>query len=313
MRLRKLHRRKTLRRQGLAGIAPIYKVSLEGEAKLIGTGFWITEAGHLISAWHVIEDNIAEDGIDRGPIYAMQSVGGGAAIPRVLRKTHKHKIFDLSLSETLVVESQNAPPTRPLPMTLDEPEVGDTIFTHAFLAPDQKFTDERYQGVSTASFDGLMAIPDLGLTYELSFKAKVGFGCLTEIFKEARDRVLLPFPCFRSDVPLYGANSGGPVFDKRGRICGVNCTSFAGEAISFHMPLKGILELGARDIEFVPEDPVPRWRTVAELGLARRVPFYPSLERIFFTRWQRLILRCYHVILDTNSWIRWWLSGPHLE
>jgi hypothetical protein len=167
-------------------------------------------------------------------------------------------------------------------MTLDEPEVGDMIFTHAFLAPDQKFTDERYQGVSTASFDGLMAIPDLGLTYELSFKAKVGFGCLTEIFKEARDRVLLPFPCFRSDVPLYGANSGGPVFDKRGRICGVNCTSFAGEAISFHMPLKGILELGARDIEFVPEDPVPRWRTVAELGLARRVPFYPSLERIFF-------------------------------
>jgi hypothetical protein len=115
MRLRKLHRRKTLRRQGLAGIAPIYKVSLEGEAKLIGTGFWITEAGHLISAWHVIEDNIAEDGIDRGPIYAMQSVGGGAAIPRVLRKTHKHKIFDLSLSETLVVETE-----RPLALPLEE-------------------------------------------------------------------------------------------------------------------------------------------------------------------------------------------------
>jgi hypothetical protein len=32
------------------GIAPIYKVYLGGEAQLIGTGFWITEAGHLITA-----------------------------------------------------------------------------------------------------------------------------------------------------------------------------------------------------------------------------------------------------------------------
>ena len=128
-----------------------------------------------------------------------------------------------------------------------------------------------------------MAIPDLDLTYELSFQSRAGFGRLTAIFKEARDRVLLPFPCFQSDIPLYGANSGGPVFDKKGRICAVNCTNFAGEDVSFHIPLKGILGLVARDIEFVPEDPVPRWRTVTELGLARRAPFYPPLEQVFFT------------------------------
>ncbi len=310
MRLRKLTRRETLK-QGLAGIAAIYKVSLEGEATLIGTGFWITETGHLITAWHVIEDNIGQDGVDRGPIYAMQALGSGAAIARVLRKSHKHKIFDLALSETQVFGGLHAYPTQPLLLTLDEPEIGDPLFTHAFLSRDQKFCDEKYQGVSTSGFDGLMAIPDLSLTYELSFQARVGFGHLTAIFKEARDRVLLPFPCFESDIPLYGANSGGPVFDKKGRICGINCTSFAGKSISFNIPLKDILELGARDIEFIPEDPVPRWRTVAELGLAKRAPFYPSLERVFFTRGQRIILRGYHVILDLRSWVRWWLSGPH--
>jgi hypothetical protein len=292
----------------LAGIAAIYKVSLEGEAKLIGTGFWITETGHLITAWHVIEDNIGEDGVDRGPIYAMQALGSGTAIPRVLRKSDKHKIFDLALTETQVVGGTHAYPTRPLPMTIDEPKIGDPLFTHAFLSRDQKFSDEKYQGISTSSFDGLMAIPDLSLTYELSFQSRVGFGHLTEIFKEARDRVLLPFPCFQSDLPLYGANSGGPVFDKKGRICGINCTSFVGESISFHIPLKAILELGARDIEFIPEDPVPRWRTVTELGLAKRVPFHPSLERVFFTRGQRLIFFFYHSILDLRSWVRWWLS-----
>jgi hypothetical protein len=154
-----------------------------------------------------------------------------------------------------VVGGTHAYPTRPLPMTIDEPKIGDPLFTHAFLSRDQKFSDEKYQGISTSSFDGLMAIPDLSLTYELSFQSRVGFGHLTEIFKEARDRVLLPFPCFQSDLPLYGANSGGPVFDKKGRICGINCTSFVGESISFHIPLKAILELGARDIEFIPEDP----------------------------------------------------------
>jgi len=282
MRLKKLNRSKALK-QGLAGIAPIYKVSFEGEAKLIGTGFWITETGHLITARHVIEDNIGEDGVDRGPIYAMQALSGGVAIPRVLRKSHMHEIFDLALSETLVLGGPHAHPTRPLPMTLDEPKIGDPLFTHAFLSRDQQFNDEKYQGISTSGFDALMAIPDLDLTYELSFQSRTGFGRLTAIFKEARDRVLLPFPCFQSDIPLYGANSGGPVFDKKGRICAVNCTNFAGEDVSFHIPLKGILGLVARDIEFVPEDPVPRWRTVTELGLARRAPFYPPLEQVFFT------------------------------
>ena len=241
----------------------------------------------------------------------MQALGTGAAIPRVLRKSHKHKKFDLALSETRVFGGPQAYPTRPLSMTLDEPKIGDPLFTHAFLSRNQKLNDEKYQGISTASFNGFLSIPDLNLTYELSYQARVGFGHLTAIFTEPRDRILLPFPCFQSDIPIYGANSGGPVFDTKGRICAVNCTSYAGENISFHIPLKGILDLGARDIEFIPEDPVPRWRTVAELGLARRAPFYPSLDRVFFTRGQCLILRCYHIVLDLKCWIRWWWSGPH--
>lgn len=40
-----------------------------------------------------------------------------------------------------------------------------------------------------------------------------------------RDSVMLPFSCLQSDIPIYGANSGGPVFDDEGRACAVNCTS----------------------------------------------------------------------------------------
>ncbi|SRR6266852_2203222 len=73
MRLKKLGRSRGVK-DGLIGIAPIYKVSFEGEAELIGTGFWVTEKGHLITAWHVIADNIGKDGVDTGPIYAMQTL-----------------------------------------------------------------------------------------------------------------------------------------------------------------------------------------------------------------------------------------------
>jgi hypothetical protein len=60
----RLYRQKRQRgiADGITGIAPIYKVSLEGNVDLIGTGFWITEKGHLVTAWHVIADNIGKDG-----------------------------------------------------------------------------------------------------------------------------------------------------------------------------------------------------------------------------------------------------------
>jgi hypothetical protein len=84
----------------LRGIAPIYKVSFSGEATLVGTGFWVTERGHIVTAWHVIADNIGPDGIDTGPIFAMCMSADRTHTARALRKSYKHDDFDLALSET---------------------------------------------------------------------------------------------------------------------------------------------------------------------------------------------------------------------
>lgn len=309
MRLKKLPRSKKTT-DVLTGIAPIFKVSLEGKAELIGTGFWVTETGHLVTAWHVIADNIGEDGIDSGPIYAMQTLPNRTALPRTLRKSCKHETFDLALSETSAgFEETNEIQTRPLPLTLDEPQIGSPISTYAFISTSQNFTKEKYAGQTTVQFRGLLAIPELDITYNLTFSARIGSGYVTNIFEKARDSVMLPFPCIQSDMPVYGANSGGPVFNNKGHICAVNCTSYEGADISFHIPLRGILDLWARDIEFIPEDPISRNRTIAELGLAKRTPFYPPLIEVFFTFKERLILRPYHFFLDSISWVRWFLSN----
>jgi len=213
-------------------------------------------------------------------------------------------LYDLAMSETLSPEGNDAP-TWTFSMTTIEPEVGDFVSTYSFLSSDQKFNGEKYQGISTDSFEGTLAIPELELISQLRFATRINHGQVSEVFPDGRDRVLLPFPCFRSDIPIYGANSGGPVFNRAGQVCGVNCTSYEGQDISFHMPLKGILELRARDIELIPEDPTPRNRTIFEMGLARRICFDPSLSQLFIPLWQRILLWPVHRYLDLMAWIRW--------
>lgn len=303
MELRKL-RKNSQHDDLLLGIAAIYKVSLKGVPELIGTGFWITEQGHLVTAWHVIADNIGENGIDRGPIYALQTTRSRNAIIRTLRRSHQHKDFDLALSET-VSEDPASEPTRPLQLTLDEPSIAEPIFTHAFLSPTQDFAGEKYEGIPTTTFTGTLAIPSLDIVFDLVITARIGRGFVTQIFEKARDSVMLPFPCFESDIPIYGANSGGPVFDAKGRICGINCSSFQGAAASFHVPLKGILDLWVNEIALVPEDPIPRRRSVAELGLAKRMHFEPPLTKVFFPLWLRVLLWPYHLFLNLRSHIVW--------
>lgn len=288
----------------LVGTAPIFKVSPEGVSQLIGTGFWVTTHGHLITAWHVIEDNIGMDGVDEGPIYAVQTLLDRKLIFRSLRKTHKHGTSDLALCSTMAPKC-DVPPTIPHMLTLDEPEIGARLHTYAFLSPEQDFSGEKDQGVTSFEFRGMGFIPDLDIRYELSYMARVSLGTVTDWFRDRRDDVMLPFPCIQSDMPVYGANSGGPVFDQKGRVCGVNCTSYQGADISFHVPLRGALELFARDIELIPEDPVPRSRSVLELGLAGRVAFDPPLSRVFFSLPVRILLWPYHRILDWRSALRW--------
>lgn len=291
----------------LVGTAPIFKISLEGSAKLIGTGFWVTTHGHLITAWHVIQDNIGKDGIDEGPICAIQTLRDRTVVVRPLRKSDKHDTFDLALSETVAPFDDEALLTIPYLLTLDEPPLGSRVHTHSFLAPEQDFSGERNPGVSTFTFRGEGFIPEHRLSVNVSYMARVGFGTVTERFPNGRDAVMLPFPCFQTDMPVYGANSGGPVFDEKGRVCGINCTSYEGADISFHVPLKGALELWVRDIEFVPEDPVPRRRRVFELGLAKRILFDPPLRKVFFPLWVRMLLWPYHRFLDCRNSVRWWL------
>ncbi|WP_367265074.1 trypsin-like peptidase domain-containing protein [Polaromonas sp.] len=78
----------------------------------------------------------------------------------------------------------------------------------------------------------------------MKFAVRLSLGYVTEVFNVMRDKVLLPFPCVQTDVPIYGGNSGGPLFDNKGRVCAVHCTSYQGADVAFHVPIRGVLQLG---------------------------------------------------------------------
>ncbi|MEO8000663.1 MAG: trypsin-like peptidase domain-containing protein [Arenimonas sp.] len=296
----------------LVGTAPIFKLGVDGSTRLIGTGFWVTTVGHLITAWHVIEDNIGKDGVDEGPIFAIQTLLDRKLITRTFRKSDKHETYDLALTET-TEPFDGSPPTIPHVLTLDEPRLGSRIHTHSFLSPDQEFSGERRLGISNFTFRGAGLNEAFKQKFDISYMSRIGFGIVTDLYPDGRDSVMLPFPCFQSDMPIYGGNSGGPVFDEKGRICGINCSSFGGSDISSHMALKGVLELRARNIEFIPEDPVARQRTVFELGLAKRVIFQPSIAKVFFPLYWRILLWPYQKWLGLWDSLRWKLHEAALK
>jgi hypothetical protein len=62
------------------------------------------------------------------------------------------------------------------------------------------------------------------------FKVRGGMlvsrGAVTACYLGGRDQAMLPWPVVEVDCPAFGAMSGGPVFDRRGYLVGLVCSSF---------------------------------------------------------------------------------------
>ncbi|HEV2682722.1 MAG TPA: serine protease [Rhodanobacter sp.] len=261
----------------LPAIAPIFRIDEEnGTVELIGTGFWVTKAGHLITAWHVVDENIGCDGIDRGPIFAVQTLPDRSIVVRNFRKSDKHPKFDLALTETVVAPPAVDVPTVPIAMSLDELRVDEHVFSFAVISDDQEIADEKVAGHTPYVFAGEL-LNEQHSPMTVRFAIRLSFGRVAEIFEEMRDRVMLPFPCIQTDVPIYGGNSGGPLFDIRGRICAVHCTSFGGNDVAFHVPIVGVLHLRMRTQSTGIGDSVSKYRSVLELAVDNQVQFDPPM------------------------------------
>jgi hypothetical protein len=261
-----------------AAIVPIFKLSLAGEAQLVGTGFFITNTGVLVTAKHVITDNIGADGKDVGGIAAFHYHEKGL-ISRPLLHSSMHETYDLALCETQRFELENAETviSMVLALTLEIPAIGAQIATHSYHAVNSNVEAEKYRVIHSGhhQFKGVFT-SDLEKEVTFEWRSRVTGGYLIEYFEKQRDSVMMPFPCFHSDTPIYAGMSGGPVFDDKGRVFALNCSRVEGTDAAFHVPIAGILDLFIPNAT-IPGDDHPRKRTVRELAVCGAVSFFPPL------------------------------------
>lgn len=112
------------------------------------------------------------------------------------------------------------------------PKVGDRIVGFGNYSPNQE----------------VVAGPDGARHIEIHGPGAATVGEVIEVHAERRDSARLSFPCFQVNARFDGGMSGGPVFNEKGRLCGIICsslppTSEAEEHVSYATtlwPLMGI-------------------------------------------------------------------------
>jgi V8-like Glu-specific endopeptidase len=188
-----------------------------GEGFFIGTAFYISSSGLLMTAKHNLFDkkNLHFDNL--GVIHFLPN---NAYILRPIRKiTYSHE-FDIAylLPEAILHKGKDVVTNPCLTLTDSVPEFDDQLGMYGF--PNTKTVDA----------DG---------EFQFHFNPEFYLGKCREYHKDGFS--LLRNPCYQTSINIKSGASGGPVFDKNGHVFAVCSTGIdlgdGGENISFVTPI----------------------------------------------------------------------------
>ncbi len=197
-------------------------VLADSEFKLLGTAFSITDNGLYLCARHVVHEVVQQGGV---PVIC-NFMNENNYIMRPILNAVSHDTADICV---LVGPNMSHPEKGllkniPLKLKYTEQKIGCNIWTTSY--PESSI------------------YKDAGKTI-MSFLPNKYEGVLEEFHPMGRDRVMLPFPCYRGTVKLSGGTSGGPVFSETSEgVFGVCLSSFSGqEDVSYYADVKLISSL----------------------------------------------------------------------
>ncbi|NKE67127.1 trypsin-like peptidase domain-containing protein [Ramlibacter sp. RBP-2] len=93
-------------------------------------------------------------------------------------------------------------------ITTRMPSVGEEFVICGFRAAEEAFPT-----------------PAAWATIQIEGEVRLSRGLISETYPLGRDRAMLPWPVVEVTCPTVGGMSGGPVFDARGRLVGLLCSS----------------------------------------------------------------------------------------
>ena len=186
-------------------------VAGDGSHQVDGTAVMVAP-GIAISARHVIEPYM--DRLAKGESYGVccTLIGDGLQIWKI------HKI-------TIVGECDLAI----LGLILGTPMPKSRSFVYAAITTRMPRLGEPLSIVGLRALETNTKKVGKHYSSELTFASLVSAGVVSNQYPGGRDRAMLPWPVLEVACPTWGGMSGGPVFDERGFLVGLLCSSVLGE------------------------------------------------------------------------------------
>jgi Trypsin-like peptidase domain len=190
-----------------------------------GTGFFIHENGLFVTAKHV-------------PFYQEKPLRTFIAIHayyklisfRHVRRFVNHPTADIAIGFLDKYDPRNK-------------IIFDSNLKYDHLTPNFE-NPEKGQLVKNFGYGGSSIEDKEKRIQDGNFTCQWGQGKISELYLEGRDKSTLPGATVEAFMATIGKASGGPVFNEKGEVIGVNSTSLDGEPpVSYFTPINKILEL----------------------------------------------------------------------
>jgi len=227
-------------------IFPIVTQQQDGLFVAIGTGFFVAENGVFVTAAHVVQAILDQNGNATGPFGIFQFLPNGRYYVRPIHRTTHHRIADVAVGVAAPMDHNGtkAPlPNKLLTLAVEPPILGSRVCTYAYPKTDIQAGRPQTVRFEPAFFDGQ----------------------LLEHHPNGRDKVVLPGPCFRTTMVVHGGASGGPVVGPDGTVFAINSTGFEDEELSYVSCISEVLDLEIPGVS-LPGSPTPRSTSLRELA-----------------------------------------------
>jgi len=238
-------------------IFPIIKWEHDSQIDVLATGFFIGP-NIFVTARHVIEAafdrRTGKQACSLGMIHFYRT---GRYLIRPILRGMSHRVADVTVGVVApMTRGSDGAPLENKRLVISTSSVGLDAHVMTYAYP-------RYQNISNENGQIVKLLPAY---YD---------GRITEHLPNGRDRVLLPGPCYRTNIAIHHGASGGPVFSKVGTVFAVSSTGFDGTDDSYVSSIEGILDLIVDDISV--DGKPPGKATVRELARLGHVPVSPTL------------------------------------
>jgi hypothetical protein len=187
------------------GVVPVLKEVGWKRLSVVGTGFYVTRYGLFITAGHVLEELKSSDGTTMVSSFVCHLHENDKILLRPILKGHSLNDVDIGIAQA--DNYMGTYPENPLMnlrgrLSTQFPREGEPLTTYAY--PENEVLnfsrDDHIREIFGDYFQG---------------------GYMR--FVQESQHPFLRFSYFETSLELRSGTSGGPVFDSRGRIVGINC------------------------------------------------------------------------------------------